>query len=163
MLQETELCSLFWRYELDDEIRPTLPSMVRRASLSIMGQLWWRCACFGERPFKLGGMIDDISDPTVVANAFRNTHACCKDQAFSQKVMRLFDSADEMVEDPEWLELLRVWSRCTRVTNMHIERSLAQVRRSAGKADAGASVDVDPGGQCIPQTPSIMQTHTTTH
>jgi hypothetical protein len=45
--------------------------------------------------------------------------------------------------DEEFLELLRCWARVTRVTNMHIERVLALIRRAVGQSPGAPTVDAE--------------------
>ncbi len=61
--QDTELSSLVWRFALDEEIDRKIPGMLRRVSLSMYGQIWWRLMCYDQWPYKFCRLVDGTSDP----------------------------------------------------------------------------------------------------
>jgi hypothetical protein len=75
------------------------------------------------------------------SNGVLRKPCCCLDTGCSQKVRRLFPTPEALATDTEWLSLVLVWAKTTRLCNMHIERSLAKLRRAIGKPDAGAAPD----------------------
>jgi hypothetical protein len=48
-----------------------------------------------------------------------------------------------MLADKQFLALIRVWARTTRVTNMHVERVLALVRRAATRSHGTQAIDAE--------------------
>ena len=58
---------------------------------------------------------------------------CCLDQHFGAKAQRLFSCTSDLWQDTAFLDMLRGWNNCARVTNMHIERLLARIRTSTGR------------------------------
>ncbi len=69
--KEGELSSLIWRYSLDEEVSPHVCGMIRRTSLCISGQLWWRLYCYKQWPYKLCRLVDGKSDPLQVMRRSR--------------------------------------------------------------------------------------------
>jgi len=70
-------------------------------------QIWWRFACYQKYPFKLTEMADPTSDPMACSQAFWDTPACCKKDAFCLKVMDLFPDATASAEDKEMKLVLK--------------------------------------------------------
>ena len=106
-----------------------LTSKLRAYALCMGAQVWWRFGVFRNFPVKLVKMLT-ASDPASVAQEFFDTPACCKSEAFCEKITKLFGSAAQLAGDLEFKELLGSWSLVARLCNMHVERMLALIKQS---------------------------------
>ena len=120
-------------------------SSARAKLLSMACQVHWRFLGLYETfPFKLVKLIDPLATPferEQCAREFLSSKTCCLDEAFSAKAQRLFTCSEQpsmqllseqLLSDTGFLDMLRGWNDCARITNMHIERLLVRVRKSTG-------------------------------
>ena len=92
----------------------------------------WRFTCYRSYPFKLAALADatiTYADRLRVATSFKDTPECCKTRGSCCKVDKLFPNPASLANDKEFIWLLRNWSAQSRVTNMHVERLIASIRR----------------------------------
>eukprot|EP00959_Pyramimonas_sp_CCMP1952_P095002 1986729-Pyramimonas_sp.AAC.1 len=73
------------------------------------------------------------SDETneFVVHEFYQVPRCCLDADASLKLRDLFPDADRFLQAPGIRQALKLWASKARVSNMHIERLLAQLKRNA--------------------------------
>ena len=133
------MAPVFWFFEGSQ----ILTARSRKLVLNMAAQTWWRFGVFEQYPFKLVQMVDPAHpDPAMAAQDFWDCPQCCKSPHFCRKVMRLFESSRQLLDDKEFNLLLRNWSAKTKLTNMHIERLLALIKRGI----PGANRRVGPDG-----------------
>lgn len=118
----------------------------------LAAEVWLRFCQYREWPLQLVRMSDPDADPEEhleerrrIAMNFKRTPFCCTNTPFGSKVRSLFtspketleQSVDRMAQDTHWMDTMDTLAERYRVTNMHIERLLAIIRRStAGSGGA---------------------------
>ncbi len=110
-----------------------LPGCARKILASMVAQLWLRFAAYEQFPLRLALLAHPAStdaEKCSIANEVFSSPLCCMDIDFTHKVRRLFETADQLLSDQAFLRGLRLWAAQTKSTNMHLERQLAQVKRS---------------------------------
>jgi hypothetical protein len=143
-----EYAILEYKSMLDDEdegrLRPllhhfqhklgTIVAKVRVHVVTLAVLIWWRFRLpFLDWPFRLGelgreGISDD--EKVRICLALFEAFECCIDDAFGLKAKRLFIGARAMALDSEFSRLMKTWIRVGRISNMHVERLLAEIGRS---------------------------------
>ncbi len=111
---------------------------VRKTCLSMVAQVYWRLVVqYEDWPYPLAASTDPScsgEDVRKVAERLWSENLCCLDEPCSRKVRMLFPSAEEMLRDEDFMEMLRLWGRRGRLCNMHVERILSLVRKSVSEA-----------------------------
>ena len=122
----SSLSPLFWQYHRVE----TLSTRVRSRVLCMAAQVWWRFLEFDHYPLKLARLVDACNnDKPQSARDFWDTHDCCKSKSFCCNVKELCVGPEHMLSDEACWFLLQTWSRAAKLTNMHIERRLAEIKR----------------------------------
>ena len=94
------------------------------------GQIWWRFLYLEQYPFTLAQLVDPLNeDPLRSAHHFWDTPRCCKTDSFCMKLHTLYGDAQRLADDEEFKWLLRNWSRQQKITNMHVERLFALIKK----------------------------------
>eukprot|EP00959_Pyramimonas_sp_CCMP1952_P408526 8561985-Pyramimonas_sp.AAC.1 len=94
--------------------------------------VWWRFQLVLEQwPFRLL-LWSRHSYNSWIVHVFFHVKACCLDDAFSLKLRSMYPSADAMIKGPHARRMLQLWGKGSTVTNMHVERLLAAIKRSGG-------------------------------
>ena len=118
--------------------------MTRAQLLSMDAQVWWRFASYREWPCKLALLVDPRNTfPLDTAREFFETPSCCRDADFSGKVIKLFATPEAMLSDSRFMHTLRTWVMCTKVTNMHVERLFALLKRGLGPTTSKQRPDIE--------------------
>ena len=127
--------SLLQHHHADFE--PVL-SVVRQVTLSLATHFWWRSAVFAQWPLRFAALLSGIprSEQEQILSEFFAAKPCCLDPEFSSKMSRLFRSPSELLDNEKFMMGLRLWSKVTKVTNMHLERLLSLTKRSLGQKDS---------------------------
>ena len=68
---------------------------------------------------------------------------CCMDGDFSAKVRARFATKAELLGDRTFMKALHVWAKSSRLTNMHLERMLAAMKRHISSVAKGSSVTAE--------------------
>ena len=131
-IEEGRLKPLFHQYVSCDVGKDQLTTRIREMTMAMSAQVWWWFELvFSSWPYMLLRMVDQrhLATPLAVAKEFWDDHFCNKDSWFSEKLMTLFRSAEEMASDPTLLVALNNWGRTAKVSNMHLERMLARMKK----------------------------------
>lgn len=129
--EDTELLTLWAHFQGSAVSYRRAQEVAFLAILAGYALLWWRFDQeFSQWPFQLVKLLGP--DAPKVAGRFFATPRCCLDRNFSCKVRARFASADAMLQCSDFVEGVRLWARTSHVTNMHIERLLALIKRAAG-------------------------------
>lgn len=125
--------------ELDEDLGLT----ARKILGAMSSQLGWRFAPYQQFPLKLARLVHPKiteGERVELVRSLYHSHPCCLDVDFSLKVRAKYRDEVSFVtafKSGGLREVLQLWSRVTRTTNMHMERTLAQLRRSV--SDAGVA------------------------
>ena len=135
--EDHSLWTMFWHFAADDssEGHLKLLGLVRRTILCMSAQLWWMFLIEQSQSWRilLARMVDSrlgLADQRDLAQKLWDAPACCKDNDFEGKVMGMFESWQQMMMDDCFLRTLRTYAEQKRLSNMHLERALASVRRT---------------------------------
>lgn len=130
---QSSLKPVFHQYAYTDEIMDQLITDFRCDIVAISAQLWLHFELpFSTWPFVLLLLVDErhTEEPIAVARRFWSDHHCNKDPWFSSKLMHLFRTPEEMCSDECFLSALKAWGSTAKVTNMHVERILARMKKA---------------------------------
>ena len=107
--------------------------------MCVAGQLWWRWLPYRSWSLTFVGFVASCPHDRAQATAaaLYGARDCCLDADFSRKARELFESKDCMLQDDEFIDLVRRWLRHSKVDNMNCERLLARFRKAADSPAGG--------------------------
>ena len=101
--------------------------------MSFVALVWWRFQMgLQQFPFRLLRGVRQPDQRADVASELFNTNDCCLDPLMSRKFKRNFGNAITLCHDNAFWDSLAMWAKQTRLTNMHIERLLREIKASTG-------------------------------
>ena len=106
----------------------------QRSCLGMLADVHWRLGLLWQNwPYRLAQLVDPRRSQDEIrrlAEQIFDLPACCLDAACVRKLPRLYNGAEELLADGDFLDAVRLWSRRGRCTNMHIERCFALLRKA---------------------------------
>lgn len=116
------------------DIVDSLISDVRKLALTQAAQVHWRLAdVYDSWPYHFAKLSDPCwseADRRQLIDNFFKENTCCIDQSCSRKIRALFPHAAAFWADANIQKTLDIWSRRGRLTNMHMERAFALIRKA---------------------------------
>ena len=98
----------------------------------MLADVHWRLGLLWQNwPYRLAQLVDPRCSQDEVrrlAEQIFDLPTCCLDAACVRKLRRLYNGADDLLADGDFMDAVRLWSRRARCTNMHIERCFALLR-----------------------------------
>jgi len=98
----------------------------------MLADVHWRLGLLWQNwPYRLAQLVDPRCSQDEVrrlAEQILDLPTCCLDAACVRKLRRLYNGADDLLADGDFMDAVRLWSRRARCTNMHIERCVALLR-----------------------------------
>lgn len=131
---EGPLKVVYKHYGLDGEEEEWFSELVQTVAGGMLSQLHSRFRIkFSGWPWRLARLVDakaSAKEKNLLAADFWAEPACCLDDEFSAKLRCLCSSQQCLVTDGTIQSSLRLWAQHTKLTNMHIERLLARMKKS---------------------------------
>ena len=136
LISDTVLATPFWYFARTDGDVQKMMAQARAQLLCMDAQMVWRFREHDAMPMKLAHALNlrkagDEHELDSFLHGIWNRHHCCCDRDFTLKMFDVFPAWQRAKADPEWWQILANWDSSTRITNMHLERLLAQVRASS--------------------------------
>jgi hypothetical protein len=127
--------ALLWQFELEEANQRLATSLALESILAASALIWWRFELvLNSWPFSLLKLVTCTNsvDAVAITTAFFAEPLCCLDSMMSLKLRKLWGNAAEMAADDQFKDVLRAWGRHANLTNMHIERLLALIKKAGG-------------------------------
>ena len=126
---------LHGRFAKDFVGQAALCTTIRNMTSEILAHLHTRIVLHFEQPqFQLLDLLatsQTREQKQKIIDDFMAYDDCCLNPEFSRKIKHYFEASHaSMLDNDEFLSMLRMWSKSTHVTNMHIEREFASSKKS---------------------------------
>ena len=161
--EDSGLRAVLRHFATDADVAADMTTRCRRNIMAMSAQIWHYFEVpFSSWPYRLLALVDERRryEAAAVATEFWNDSLCNKDPWFSAKLMNIFDNAEQLRGDPCLLGSLQTWGKSAKLSNMHVERQLARMKKatqgklplaerllSAGAVSEWVRTHVDRGGE----------------